>query len=104
MFATKPEANLSRYIALIDLDCFYAAVEHVRLGIARDVPLAVQQWENVIAVNYAARAAGVTRHERVDSIKKKCPGIRLVHVATLDRGPHTLRSFCAVRTHFFCLP
>lgn len=37
-------------------------VEQRRLNIPRDVPCAVQQWEGLIAVNYAARAAGITRH------------------------------------------
>jgi Nucleotidyltransferase/DNA polymerase involved in DNA repair len=33
-----------RVVAHIDLDCFYAQVEMVRLGIAEDTPFAVQQW------------------------------------------------------------
>lgn len=33
-----------RVVAHIDLDAFYAQCEMVRLGIAEDVPLAVQQW------------------------------------------------------------
>lgn len=33
-----------RVIAHIDLDCFYAQVESVRLGISEGTPLAVQQW------------------------------------------------------------
>lgn len=46
-------------------------MEHVRLGIPREVPLAVQQWEGLIAINYAARAAGITRHERVHQAMRK---------------------------------
>lgn len=46
-------------------------VEHVRLGIPTEVPLAVQQWEGCIAVNYAARAAGIVRHERVSEALRK---------------------------------
>ncbi|CAI5491607.1 unnamed protein product [Closterium sp. Naga37s-1] len=61
-----------RVILHVDLDCFYAAVEAVRLGIPRDTPLAVQQWEGLIAVNYAARARGVQRHDRVFQAKQKC--------------------------------
>lgn len=75
--------NVDRIILHIDLDCFYAAVEHVRLGIPRAVPLAVQQWEGLIAVNYAARAAGVIRHDRVAEAKRKCPDLKLVHVETI---------------------
>jgi len=33
-----------RVIAHIDLDAFYAQCEVVRLGLAEDQPLAVQQW------------------------------------------------------------
>ncbi|KAK4133433.1 hypothetical protein BT67DRAFT_442879 [Trichocladium antarcticum] len=33
-----------RVIAHVDLDCFYAQAEMVRLGIPEDQPLAVQQW------------------------------------------------------------
>lgn len=33
-----------RVIAHIDLDCFYAQAEMVRLGVPEDQPLAVQQW------------------------------------------------------------
>jgi hypothetical protein len=34
-----------RVIAHIDLDCFYAQAEMVRLGVPEDQPLAVQQWK-----------------------------------------------------------
>jgi DNA polymerase eta len=33
-----------RVIAHVDLDAFYAQCEMVRLGLAEDQPLAVQQW------------------------------------------------------------
>lgn len=42
--------------------------------------------EGLIAVNYEARAAGVTRHMRASQAKKICPGIRLVHVETIGDG------------------
>ena len=48
-------------------------VEQVRLNIPWDQPLAVQQWEGLIAVNYAARAAGVVRHDRVSEALHKVP-------------------------------
>jgi hypothetical protein len=38
-----------RVILHIDLDCFYAQVEHLRLHIPLTVPLAVRQWNNLIA-------------------------------------------------------
>lgn len=34
----------NRIIVHLDLDAFYAQVEHKRLNIPRDKPLAVQQW------------------------------------------------------------
>ncbi|KXZ54766.1 hypothetical protein GPECTOR_4g836 [Gonium pectorale] len=58
-------------------------VEQKRHRIPRDVPCAVQQWEGLIAVNYAARAAGVTRHMRVGEAKRICPQLRTVHVETI---------------------
>jgi nucleotidyltransferase/DNA polymerase involved in DNA repair len=38
---------------------------------------------DLIAVNYAARAAGITRHMRVAQAMKHCPELRLVHVQTI---------------------
>jgi len=46
----------------------------------------VQQWEGLIAVNYAARAAGITRHMKAPEALVKCPGLQLVHVQTLGAG------------------
>ncbi|RQM23052.1 hypothetical protein B5M09_004714 [Aphanomyces astaci] len=51
----------TRVILHLDLDCFYAQVEHERLGIPHSEPLAVQQWGSLLAVNYAARPFGVVR-------------------------------------------
>lgn len=47
---------------------------------------AVQQWQGLIAVNYAARAKGVSRHDNVKEALQKCPDLKLVHVATLAQG------------------
>jgi DNA polymerase eta len=55
----------------------------VRLGIPNDVPAAVRQWNGLIAVNYAARKAGVKKMTNVTEARKLCPDIRLLHVATL---------------------
>jgi DNA polymerase eta len=68
---------------------FLSQVEQVRLGIPRDVPVAVQQWEGLIAVNYAARAKGITRHMRVGEAKLKCPELVAVHVETIGGGEDT---------------
>lgn len=78
-----------RVILHIDLDCFYCQVEHRRLGIPREVPLAVQQWDGLIAVNYPARDYGITRHMRAKEAISICPNIRLVHVQTIGDGDST---------------
>ncbi|GJQ11337.1 hypothetical protein GpartN1_g3128.t1 [Galdieria partita] len=87
------ESNVSSHFAYLeeqfpviihlDLDCFYAQVESVRLGLDPSTPLCVQQWDGVIAVNYAAREYGISRHERVEKVKEKCPSCVLVHVETV---------------------
>ncbi|KAI9480503.1 MAG: hypothetical protein EXX96DRAFT_183314 [Benjaminiella poitrasii] len=78
----------SKCILHIDLDCFYCQVEQVRLGIPFDEPVAVQQWQNLIAVNYAAREFGIQKMSTLRDAQKACPNLRLVHVATY--GPHDL--------------
>jgi len=42
--ASYSTTNPLRVVAHIDLDAFYAQCEMVRLGVAEDQPLAVQQW------------------------------------------------------------
>lgn len=43
-----------RVVAHIDLDCFYAQAEMVRLGVPEDQPLAVQQWYVIRALSSLA--------------------------------------------------
>jgi DNA polymerase eta len=78
-----------RVIAHLDLDCFYCQVEHVRLGIPMSEPLATIQWSSLVAVNYAARACGVTRFDSTKDAKQKCPQIKLVHVPTFKLADAT---------------
>ncbi|KAL2758343.1 hypothetical protein ACRALDRAFT_2098507 [Sodiomyces alcalophilus JCM 7366] len=75
-----------RVIAHIDLDAFYAQCEMVRLNIPENQPLAVQQWQSLIAVNYPAREFGVSRHCTVADAKKLCPYLVTQHVATWREG------------------
>ncbi|KAK4674463.1 DNA-directed DNA polymerase eta rad30 [Podospora pseudopauciseta] len=77
-----------RVVAHLDLDCFYAQVEMVRLGIPEDKPLAVQQWERqgLIAVNYPARAFKIGRHCTVTEARRLCPELIAQHVATWREG------------------
>jgi DNA polymerase eta len=58
----------------------------VRLGVAEDQPLAVQQWSGLIAVNYPARKFGVTRFLDLAEAKKVCPQLICQHVATWKEG------------------
>lgn len=58
----------------------------VRLGLAEDKPLAVQQWQGLIAINYPSRKFGLTRMMSPAEAKKLCPDIILQHVATWREG------------------
>jgi len=80
----EPKLQDDRVIVHIDLDAFYAQVESVRRGIAADVPLAVLQWQAVIAVNYEARKYGITRMMKLEDLEKACPQLLLVHVDTVS--------------------
>ena len=75
-----------RVIAHIDLDAFYAQCEMVRLGVPEDQPLAVQQWQGLIAINYPARAFGLGRHVDITEAKRLCPQLITQHVATWREG------------------
>ncbi|KAE8208593.1 hypothetical protein CF327_g7062 [Tilletia walkeri] len=84
---TLNPTNPLRVIAHCDVDAAYAAFEAKRLGIdPHAVPLAVQQWNGLIAISYAARKYGITRHETVESASKKCPELVFAHVATYAEG------------------
>lgn len=58
----------------------------VRLGTPTDQPLAVQQWQGLIAINYPARTFGLNRHVTVTEAKTKCPELVIQHVATWREG------------------
>src|ERR1700712_935419 len=84
--ATFSTTTPLRTIAHLDLDAFYAQCEMVRLGVPEDQPLAVQQWQGLIAINYPARKFGLGRHVTATEAKKQCPDIILQHVATWREG------------------
>ncbi|KAH7158225.1 hypothetical protein B0J13DRAFT_651063 [Dactylonectria estremocensis] len=84
--ASFSTSNPLRVVAHIDLDGFYAQCEMVRLGIPKDKPLAVQQWQALIAVNYPAREWGIGRHCSITEAKKLCPDLIAPHVATWREG------------------
>lgn len=58
----------------------------VRLGTSRSAPLAVRQWDSLIAINYPARSFGITRLISAKEARKLCPEIVLQHVATFREG------------------
>lgn len=58
----------------------------VRLGVPEDQPLAVQQWQGLIAINYPARAYDLNRHVTIQEAQQKCPEIIVQHVATWKEG------------------
>ncbi|OTB03931.1 hypothetical protein M426DRAFT_12019 [Hypoxylon sp. CI-4A] len=86
LLASYSTSSPLRVIAHIDLDAFYAQCEMVRLGTPEDQPLAVQQWQGLIAVNYPARAYGIGRHCTVTDARKLCPKLISQHVATWREG------------------
>jgi DNA polymerase eta len=98
----SPQTPL-RVIAHVDLDAFYAQCETVRLGIDPSKPLAVQQWQGLIAINYPARAFGLSRHVTSTEALKQCPDLILQHVATWKEGDETWayheNSFKDIATH-----
>ena len=72
-------------IALLDMDCFYVQVEAREKPELKGRPAAVVQYNTwkgggIIAVNYEARAHGVSRNMRGDQAREKCPEIELVMV------------------------
>ncbi|CAD6501894.1 BgTH12-02139 [Blumeria graminis f. sp. triticale] len=75
-----------RVIAHVDLDAFYAQCEMVRLNVPENQPLAVQQWQGLIAINYPARKFGLNRHITITEAKKLCPDLITQHVATWKEG------------------
>ncbi|EDW79041.1 uncharacterized protein Dwil_GK12166 [Drosophila willistoni] len=85
----SPQNKYDRVILLVDMDCFFCQVEEKEQPIYRNKPLAVVQFSNwsknggIIAVNYAARAKGITRHMRADEAKDLLPEIVLVKVPNI---------------------
>lgn len=84
----KNKSHLSplAVIAHVDLDAFYAQCEQVRLGLSKKDPVVCRQWNGLIAISYAARKYGITRHETAMTAKEKCKDIIFAHVATFKKG------------------
>ncbi|KAM8708236.1 hypothetical protein ACLKA7_015240 [Drosophila subpalustris] len=83
-----------RVILLVDMDCFFCQVEEKQQPEFKGKPLAVVQYNpwrggGIIAVNYAARAKGVTRHMRGDEAKELCHDIVLCKVPNIREKADT---------------
>ncbi|WYZ42227.1 hypothetical protein EsH8_V_001122 [Colletotrichum jinshuiense] len=87
---SSPESPL-RVVALVDYDAFYAQYETVRLGLPPSKPLAVRQWNAIIALNYPAKQQGLKRSISVDEAQRLCPDITLQHIPTWREGDEQWR-------------
>jgi DNA polymerase eta len=74
--STAQQQQRQRVILLLDLDCFYAQCECVRLGMdATTTPLALLQWNSVLAVTYPARERfHIKRGDSWDEVREKSNG------------------------------
>ena len=79
--------NDNRFIGLIDMDCYYAQVEMKKHGIDPSIPVGIQQWTAIIAMNYAAKGAGVNRTMNVYEALEVCPECIFVHISTVEVRP-----------------
>lgn len=66
------------------MDAYYAQVEMKRHNLDVNKPMAVQQWNSIIALNYAAKRAGVRRSMTVYEGLCACNDLTLVHVSTFE--------------------
>ena len=83
----KEEQQHQRVILLLDLDCFYAQCERIRLGFTdhETCCLALLQWNSCLAVSYPARAFGIKRGDGFEDVHKKSQGKCIaVHVPILE--------------------
>ena len=84
----KSYASPLSVICHIDLNAFFAQCEQLRLGLAESDPVVCVQWNALIAVSYAARDYGITRMDRLEQAKLKCPHLIPAHTAVSKRVNH----------------
>lgn len=73
-------------ICHIDLNAFFAQCEQLRLGLSQQDPVVCVQWQSLIAVSYAARDYGISRMDRLNEAKLKCPNLIPAHTAVFKKG------------------
>jgi DNA polymerase eta len=87
--AAHRQTLADRIVLLIDLDCFYAQCECIRLGYdSTTTPLVLLQWNSVLAVTYPARELyNIKRGDGWDEVRRKSNGKCLtVHVPMLSHS------------------
>lgn len=82
-----------RFIIHLDMDAYYAQVEMKKHNLDLTVclpdllilqkPMAVLQWNSIIALNYVAKKGGVKRCMNGFEALEVCPQLTFVHVATI---------------------
>lgn len=73
-------------IAHIDMNAFFAQCEQIRLGLSELDPIVCVQWGTIIAVSYSAREFGISRMDRLEEAKLKCPNLIVAHTAVFKKN------------------
>jgi len=72
-----------RIVVHIDLDCFFVQVEQRKDPSLKNLPVAVQQHDDIICVSYEARKLGIRKKMLPTLALEKLPSLQLVHVPKL---------------------
>ena len=73
------------------MDAYYAQVEMKKHNIDQSKPCAVQQWNGLIALNYAAKNAGIKRGMNCYEALAVVPNLILIHVSTFEVSDDALQ-------------
>lgn len=90
-----PYGSPTHCVLHVDVDSFFCQVEELRCPSLAGRPLAIQQHQDVIAVNYPGRAAGVKKHmpPAQARVLLSAAGGLLVHVFTEPDGRVSYRPY-----------
>jgi DNA polymerase eta len=75
--------HFNRLIIHLDMDAYYAQVEMKQHNIDLGKPVAVLQWNSIIALNYVAKKSGVKRGMSCFEALEVRNDMIFVHVATI---------------------
>lgn len=73
-------SHVGRVVLHLDLDCFFVQVETLKDPRLEGHAVAVQQHNDIISADYAARRRGVRKHMTPAEALALCPDLKLVHV------------------------